>query len=145
MYIYKLSCKNSDDIYIGRTKNIKKRLSLHEHEVNNRTMYDVIKNNGGFDCEILEEVDNIDLSKERERYYYDLYQPSLNTNIPNRKPKEYYEKYYVDKKDEINEKTKLYYKKNSELIKTKNLLRYYKNKCKTSTTINYKEIVIDFD
>ncbi len=143
-YIYKLTCRESDDCYIGRTNNLKRRLSLHDHELKlcDRKMYHIIRDNGGFECDVLEMCNDYELSKQRERYYYELYDPSLNTNMPNRSSKEYLKNYYLNNKDAILEKQELYYKENQELIKTKNLLRYYKNK---SNSIDALKSMIDLN
>jgi hypothetical protein len=62
--------------------------------------------------------------------------------MPNRSSKEYLKNYYLNNKDAILEKQELYYKENQELIKTKNLLRYYKNK---SNSIDALKSMIDLN
>jgi hypothetical protein len=60
--------------YIGKTTNIKKRLRLHEDEMN-ATRSKLL---GEWKCEVLEKVDN-DCLDDYERYYYDMY----NEMFPN--------------------------------------------------------------
>jgi predicted GIY-YIG superfamily endonuclease len=160
-YIYKLKCINSDDIYIGRTRDIKNRMTVHNHSVKNSesNMYKIIRENGGYEYEILEETDNNEKSKELERHYYEMYKPSLNSNYPARFRKEYFEmyyaknkdyfvKYYKDNKSTISEVTKKYYQKNQEFYKRKSLLRYHNRKStrkSNCTTITYCNVIVDFD
>ena len=92
--IYKLYSKECSDFYIGKTANITSRISNHRYNSNlniNRKLYNVINQYGGFDnwdFDILEQG-NIDNASEREKYYCNLYKPTLNTNHPSRSLKEY--------------------------------------------------------
>jgi len=86
--IYNLFKKDSNDCYIGKTRDIPKRMALHKYYSKSSTykLYEFMRTNGGyenFDYEILE----TDIPKEqgnaKERHYYNLYTPSLNSNVPN--------------------------------------------------------------
>jgi hypothetical protein len=88
-YIYKLCCKNESipDIYIGSTKNHKQRELQHQSACNmlhNRKVYNFINDNGGWDGWDFVVIDTVDGNAEMllraERYWYDKYAPSLNTN-----------------------------------------------------------------
>ena len=130
--IYKLCCRNPEivDIYIGSTTNVTKRKQNHKSNCNNVKcndyniyVYRFIRANGGFenwDMVLIEEYkdcsNKLELHK-RERYWLEKLQASLNTQIPNRKIKEYREK----NKDKIKEKNKEYKEKNKDKI-----LEYYK-------------------
>ena len=159
-YIYKLNCLNSDDSYIGRTSNIRRRMYVHDSSLKScdKKMYQTIRDNGGYEYEILDQTDNIDEAKELERYYFEAINPSLNKNYPNRKSKEYYQKFYNEKKEYFSEyyrenkydiqlTRKKYYLRNREFFKTKNLMNYYNKKGKKplQTTITYGPCVINFD
>ena len=145
-YIYKLKCKNSDDVYIGRTSNIKTRIYNHEIMLksSNKKLYKIIRDNGGFDCEILEETHDCDKSKELERYHYETLKPSLNKNYPYRNHYEYYKQRYLDNKNEVSNTRKEYYKKNQERLKINTMNRYIKKK-QMQTIINYGDIIVNFD
>ena len=100
MSIYQLKCKDTTilDTYIGKCKCLAKRINCHKHYSNPNSklshlkVYQVINNNGGYvnwDIIVLEEFEwEEELSRQKERYYYDLYKPSLNIKIPNTTPKE---------------------------------------------------------
>lgn len=91
-YIYKLVCKDQsiEDIYIGATKDIKKRIREHraESHLENRDAfhlkkYTMIRNCGGFenwDLEIIEEMNCNDRKYvlDREHNYIQNLKPKLN-------------------------------------------------------------------
>jgi hypothetical protein len=94
--IYRIVCKDTTilDSYIGKCKDLVSRKRVHKSysKPNSRLsylkVYQVINNNGGYDnwdIIVLEEFEwEEELSRQKERYYYDLYKPSLNIKIPNR-------------------------------------------------------------
>ena len=98
--IYRIVCKDTTilDSYIGKCKDLVSRKRIHKSSSNPNSrlshlkVYQVINNNGGFenwDFIVLEEFEwEEETSKQKERYYYDLYKPSLNVQIPNTTPKE---------------------------------------------------------
>jgi len=134
--IYKLCCKdpNITDIYIGSTTNMKGRKQGHKNRCNNPTgkhynfkVYQTIREYGGFDNwdMILVEYANCNSKQElekEERVIIQLLQPTLNSSIPTRTDKEYYE----DHKEKILEQKKIYREKNKEKINEK---RKVKVKC----------------
>jgi hypothetical protein len=101
--VYMIRCKNSNvkEIYIGSTHQFKLRISLHKHFCYNESskkynfkVYKFIRDNGGFnnfEFIVLEELncENKKQLLEKERYYYDIHKPSLNTQMPNRSLLEY--------------------------------------------------------
>ena len=125
--IYKLCCKDVDitDIYIGSTTNFKQRKTKHKNVCNNEkkryynsNVYKYIRCNGGFDnwdmiqIEQYKATDKRDL-ESRERYYIETLKSKLNSYIPTRTIKEYYEdnkekvkEYYENNKQKINIKSK---------------------------------------
>ena len=142
-YIYILKCLNSEDFYIGRTKNIKNRISLHNFmcKTSERNLYKKLRD--GFEYEILDETNDKEKSCQLERYYYEMYLPSLNTNFPNRSLKEYGRDFYAKYKDEILAIRKEFYSKNREMIKSKQLLRYHQNKKVKEEKIESKKLLKD--
>jgi hypothetical protein len=136
---YKIVSKNENikDCYVGKTKNFKKRVLDHKSSCNNKNskeynfkLYKYIRENQGIDnWEFIEietnEYDNKD-SAFRERYWIEELKATLNSDIPTRTDKEYYE----NNKKIINEKSKEYYEKNAEIIKNKVKNYYEKNKDK---------------
>ena len=87
--IYNLYKKDSNDCYIGKTRDVPKRMVLHKFysKTSPYKLYEFMRANGGyenFDYEILETDIPQDQGVAKERYYYDLYQPNLNNNVPGR-------------------------------------------------------------
>ena len=93
LVIYKIVCDNNmNDIYIGSTVNFQHR--VYQHRYNSKKseikLYQNIRKNGGFEnyrMEIIEEYpcySSIE-ARNRERFYYDLYHPLLNSIAPNKK------------------------------------------------------------
>ena len=123
--IYKLCCRNPEikDIYVGSTCNFTKRKYEHKSDCNNinskkynLNVYQYIRDNGNWenwDMVLLEEYKDCSNKMElhaRERYWLEKLGATLNSCIPNRSVKEYYEK----NKEEILEKKKERYKNNKE-------------------------------
>ena len=138
--IYKLFKMNSNDCYIGKTKNINKRMILHKlySKTSPYKFYEYMRANGGyenFNFEILETNITEEQGVNKERYYYDIYQPNLNNNVPGRSAYESKLQYRTknrlqiinnvrewqrENKVKYNEYQKLYQRKKKEL----NILRY---------------------
>ena len=153
--IYKLYSKDDDEFYVGSTTNFYNRKKDHKSSCNNENdpcynnkKYQYIRNNGGydkFDYEILElgEYENEYCMRDRERYFIETLKPSLNSDIPNRTQKEYYEdnkekkkEYRENNKEKINERDRKYYENNKEKKK-----EYYEN---NKEKINeYKNVKIE--
>jgi hypothetical protein len=117
--VYKIKCKipTITDIYIGSTINFNKRKSVHYENCYNinsnnymMNLYIFIRRNGGFnnfDFDIIEECPCNDKKelRQRERYYQDLYNPSLCKNRAYTTYTEkliYVHQYYSANKDYIN-------------------------------------------
>lgn len=128
--IYEIVCKDPDvtDKYIGSTTQFKKRLLLHKSRSGNingqccsNTLYNFIRNNGGWDnfsMNKLEEYifDEIISLKQRERLYYEVYEPTLNERAPYITPEQYNAHRYNIRRDKNLEYRKQYYEENRELI-----------------------------
>lgn len=139
--MYKIVSKNEQitDTYIGHTTNIKSRTRHHYENViypreeKDYMVYQFIRNNGGwdnFDLVIIEEYpcQTCDEARLRERYWYDLLQPTLNSRKPIISKIEYHEL----TKNRKREYDKLYREKNKEKI-TANKIKYQlENKAKIS-------------
>jgi hypothetical protein len=120
--VYKIF--KDDNCYVGSTLDYDKRKKNHNERCNNENskkyhykIYQIIRDNGGWDTfnhEILESGEYEDTSKllERERYFYELLKPNMNSRFPTRSKQEWYE----DNKENNKEKTKLYYKENKNII-----------------------------
>mgnify|MGYP003134101052 CR=1 FL=1 len=133
-YLYKLYFDDFQECYIGISKDIEKRIEMHKRASNNRSkkhmkLYNFInenKLNDKIKCEVLKEliVDTMKEAKVEERRFIELLKPYLNTLLPNRTGKEYYEKF----------KKEIYFKRNIQNLsrreknKKKCLEHYYKNK-----------------
>ncbi len=103
--IYRIVCKNTliTECYIGHTTNFTKRKCEHKSRCNNEKdthynskIYQFIRDNGNWNNWDIIEIEKHSCSdkneaKKRERYYIELHKPELNTEIPCRTGKEYYE------------------------------------------------------
>lgn len=108
--IYKITNLITGQIYIGSSKNIRKRCQQHRHNISTKRIYgndysvkkplyiDMRKYGlDNFEMEIVEITDNL---LEREQYYIDLLKPHYNKNNPivnleeaKKKAREYSKKY----------------------------------------------------
>jgi len=171
--IYKIWNEVDDEIYVGKTCKLylSQRLSKHRKDFK----YYIVYNNGmkiyphmekhGFDkfhIELLEKIEDCkdcDTYNQREGYWVRKLKPSLNTNIPGRTKKEYYEdnkevilekqkQYNVNNAEKISTNKKEYYGNNQEQILT-NRKEYYENnseKCKAKVrqySINNKQMILE--
>jgi hypothetical protein len=146
--IYKIICNdlNITDCYVGHTTNFIRRKYKHRQNCNNLNnskcnfkIYEIIRENGGWDNWTMIEIEkyickNENEAKMRERYWYELLKPKLNTIIPiktdiehkeyqkiyrnNHKEinKEYQKEYQIENKEEIKEQRKQYFKNNKHII-----------------------------
>ena len=91
--VYTIKCNSQDvqSLYVGSSRNIKKRLSLHKYHANRETntikLYSAIREHGGFDNWIFEVVESGRCEtkskiKSRERFYFDKLKPDLNMIRP---------------------------------------------------------------
>jgi len=86
--IYAIDCFDTDDLYIGSTthfikrKSSHKRTSLNKNEKrHNQKVYQKIREYGGWDNWVMFVVEDeipIEKLKEREQFYIDTLEPSLN-------------------------------------------------------------------
>ncbi len=121
---YKLCCKNLDvkEIYVGSTCNFTKRKNEHKSSTNNLNsknynikVYKFIRDNGGFEnweMIMIEEYPcgNKMQKVKRERYWCEELKSELNSDVPGRTIKEYYE----NNKKKYSEYTKEYYENNKK-------------------------------
>lgn len=147
--VYKIYCNNPDveDIYVGSTVDLKKRLYQHKNSCKNglSPVHRFINENGGLEnwcVEILEEfcICNKKHLLERERFWYDKLKPTLNKHRPSISYDElieYHVNFREQNKDKKNEYNKEYYSKNK-----KYWAEYYKKKKCSVEQIN---ITITFD
>ena len=125
--IYKLCCKNPEitDIYIGSTTNFTRRKHTHKSKCNNinsknynYNVYKFIRENGGWnnwDMVLIEEYscnNKLELHK-KERDILEQLGATLNSRVPNRNKKQYYE----NNKEQIKEKNKKHKEQIKEYMK----------------------------
>lgn len=123
-YIYKLTSEHCDKCYIGSTKNIKKRFSIH------KSTYKYWKKNGTGYCTsfILFELGEVKMELVETFEYEDRYERDLkerfhieanecvNKNIPVRTHKEWRSTHYAANKEQILIRKAAYYAANREQI-----------------------------
>jgi hypothetical protein len=89
--IYKIYCKSPDvnDVYVGHSTNFKIRAQCHKYssKKNILRLYQIIRKKGGwgnFIIEIIEKYpcENLTQALEREQYFYNLLQPTMNSMPP---------------------------------------------------------------
>lgn len=132
--IYHLYFDGFEESYVGLTKNFKQRKSLHLQSCSNPSkqnvkLYKFINQNNLKNLikyQILDEFkcDSIQEAKEIERSYIETIEPSLNSLLPNRTQKEYFEKF----KSEIYSRRNIKNLTKREQYKKKSLKYYYDNK-----------------
>ncbi len=136
--IYKLCCNdlNVKEIYVGSTCNFRSRKSGHKSTCHNEksksynlNVYKYIRAHGGFQnwSQILIENYPCDSKQKlvaRERYWKEQLNANLNTLVPGRTLKEYYELH----KKEISEYHRQYREENKEKLLKQNKQRYEDNK-----------------
>lgn len=157
--VYQIKCKDTNvrEVYIGSTFNLNQRVMKHRTRCLNQNdpayntfLYQFIRQNGGFDnfvFNVLEEFEDKQKMKIAERHHIDKNNLNLNSHLPLRDAKEWYNdnkdhckdwylKYYEQNKD----KKALYAQQNKEKIKQKtkernqiNKNRYICNECDFST------------
>jgi type II secretory pathway component PulJ len=113
---YTISCKSESikDIYVGTTIDFNNRKGVHKnHSQNKKTkLYDTINANGGWDNWEMKEIERVHYKTkqevlERECYWFETLNATLNTNKPSRSPKERQQ----DNKDKLNAYMRAYNKK----------------------------------
>jgi hypothetical protein len=145
--IYKLVCNNLDvkDCYVGHTTNYKQRKNAHRtacifphQKGHNLKVYQFIRENGGWINWSMVLVENYPCNngieaRARERYWYEILNASLNSEVPNRSNKEWCE----DNKEKIAEYYKEWYENNKEHL-AENHKNYYETNKEKITEINKK-------
>jgi hypothetical protein len=128
--IYKFVCKDLDvkECYVGSTTDFRKRKSGHKTDCNNvkskryyLNVYQFIRDNNGWDnwdMVLIEKYpcdDRLELH-QRERYWFEELNASLNKNIPSRSQKEASKEWYEDNKEKIKIQKKEYRESNKDKI-----------------------------
>lgn len=142
--IYKITCKTADvtDCYVGRTIDVTTRFSTHRSNCYNENrptfnykLYKTIREHGGFENWNFEEIENIEHdiedttpAREREFYWFNLLNATLNHNIPNQSQKESTKKWRDNNKEHARKYGKTYKENNKEKIKEKSKEYYEENK-----------------
>ena len=144
--IYKIVCNdlNVSDLYVGHTTDFIVRRYTHKSNCNNvknirhnYKVYKMIRDNNGWQNWTMIEIekypcDDSNQASARERYWYEVLNANLNSNVPNRSEKESGKEYRKNNRDVILEKQKKYRENNKEMISQKFKVRYQLNKEKLS-------------
>jgi hypothetical protein len=160
--VYKICCldPNITSCYVGSTTDTQHRQRTHKShcnnpndEITNYKVYQVIRDNGGWDNWRVMTIEEYPCKSKyelevRERYWAEVLKADLNNNIPTRKKNEYREanlcylkqkqkEYYDANVDTIKHQHKKYYDDNADTIKQKQ--KEYYNKQKATIRIKQKE------
>jgi HrpA-like RNA helicase len=143
--VYKLCCKNPEikECYVGSTCNFRVRKYKHKSMCTNPNgkeynyyVYRFIRENGNWENWTMIELEKVNCNDCKtlhkiEREWLEKLQASLNSLIPSRTSKEYYQdnkkkikEWREDNKEKILEKRKEYREKNKEKIKEKRNKKY---------------------
>jgi len=129
-HVYKLCCKDLEvkEIYVGSTGDFRRRQWEHKSRCTcesgvyyNFKVYQYIRINGGWkNWEMIElerclDIDKVELH-QRERYWIESLNSTLNCTIPTRPRCESWKIYYEKYKEILSEKGKLYHQKNRESV-----------------------------
>ena len=128
--IYKICCLNPDvkECYVGSTINFYRRKNHHKQRCNNDKtnghnayVYRFIRDNGGFGNWDMVELEKCQFHDKRElygreRFWFERLEAKLNQQVPSRTNKQRYE----DKREDILQKKKQYYKDNHPRVYGKN-------------------------
>jgi len=126
--IYKLVCNdvNVKDLYVGSTVSFKDRKRTHKNGCNNAKgkiynykIYQTIRTTGGWNNWSMVLIEPYPCNSKleatrRERYWYEELNAKLNSNVPSRTHKEYYQDNREANREKINEYHKEYYQVNRE-------------------------------
>lgn len=146
VYIIRSKDLSLHDIYIGSTKNMRKREITHKTNCYNENsrdynikVYKFIRDNGGWDNWEMVKIASVWYKatkslKQIEQDYIDKYKPKLNSNRAYRS-EEYYKEYKKQKVKEWFENNREYHikyqneyrEKNKEVLKEKKKEYYHKN------------------
>lgn len=122
---------DNDNIYIGTTRDLRSRLSLHKHRAIHNKIPTLYPKFGelGFDVEILEEfecIEDYDLKKIERKYIEESPYPTLNSKLPTRTRNEW----KLANLDHYNKVRRTNYKQNRVYLLDKKKQWYYKNRTK---------------
>lgn len=148
-FIYKICCKNPEikNIYVGHTTNFRRRKWEHKSNCYNENkrcydfnVYSFIRENGGFDnwdMILIEEFkcENKLQAHQRERFWIENLNATLNYSIPSRTEREYKKIYYEENRDEMLDKQKKYREENRDKILEKNRMKKVKVICECGCEI----------
>jgi hypothetical protein len=133
------------EVYIGHTTDFRKRKNHHKTTCNNKTginshshykIYEYIRENGGWDCFVMCEVEKYPCNskseaREREKYWFNQFNPTLNNKkafITEDEVKEYYLSYPQVNREKRREWEKKNYTKNEKTIVNYHKEWYLNNK-----------------
>jgi hypothetical protein len=147
--IYKIVCNDLTvtDLYVGHTTDFTKRKNQHKTACNNVNckgynfkVYKMIRENGGWTNWTMIEIEKYPCidgneAKARERYYLELLNAQLNSQVPGRSIKEYREA----NKEAYLLKNKQYYEQNKDDILLKN--KQYKEAKKEAIALQQKQYI----
>lgn len=123
-YFYFYKIQTGQDKYVGKTKDINRRLKAHQHRTNLANyekvkLYETINKNGGWDSVSTEvlyvgEMDNVE-SMEMERQLIEEHNCNLNNKLPGKK--RFNQTYYQRHKEELRAKAREKYVKTKKEYK----------------------------
>ena len=120
------------DYYGSTTINLRQKLACIKYNAlsGKNRITEPLFQSGKVDIYLVENCP-VESMKEREKHYI-LNEPNINLRVPHRGRREYYEANKTKILEGMKEQKKKYYEKNKDIIKKKNLERYYAKKAELS-------------
>jgi hypothetical protein len=126
--IYKIVCNdlNVTNVYVGHTTNLRKRKYCHKFICCNENdkhynlkVYQIIRENGGWENWSMIEIEKYPCNDgneagQRERFWFEMLNANMNSNVPSRTLKDAVKAYKQEHREELNEKSRIYYQENKE-------------------------------
>ena len=131
--IYKIQHEDNESlVYIGSTTDFTKRKCSHKRSCNNPKvfnikLYQMIRDNGGWNCFKMIQIKEFPCNNKREaEAEEDRNMLELKANMNERRASRSYAEWVIDNRDKISERTKQYYTDNRDKI-LENSKQYYNN------------------
>ena len=112
--IYNIVDNTNNNIYVGKTKNMKQRMRSHLSDMNIETKYcssEIVLKNNNYTVKIIEDNLSYEESIIKEKYYIQNTKNCINANKYDFDIKEYKKEYRLKNKTKIKEQNKERYEK----------------------------------
>ena len=129
--IYKIVDNTNNNVYVGQTKDMRKRMNLHRCFMKSEKYYcssKIVLKNNDYTLEIIEDNLSEEESIIKEKYYIQNTPNCINALKYTFNKKVYHKEYNKKNKEKILEKQNEYRENNREMLKIKQRNYYEKNR-----------------